>query len=375
MMKITALLALAATASAHLELHQLETVTFEDHVSTHALTFLQGSDEWKEREALFESELKRVKAHNAAGKSWKETINRFSHLNAKEKKEFFGRDKNIHHAHKLTGSIPQRLPNKNDKTVSELPNEIDWREHGIVSAVKDQGHCGSCWAFATTAVIESAVAKSSGLLFDLSVQQMAMCAPNPDHCGGTGNCEGSTAELGFDYIAKSTGMVEEYMYGYGAYYGNVTDCQVPSGPPKGTIGGYVTNPMNQLEPFMNSLVNEGPVAISVDASSWHAYASGVYDGCNQEQPDIDHAVVAVGYGEDDLGKYWIVRNSWSASWGEAGYIRLRREDSQDNVQCGTDTTPADGTACEADLSPQTVCGTCGILFDTAYPTNAKAVAA
>lgn len=251
---------------------------------------------------------------------------------------------------------------------------MDWREHGIVTAVKDQGHCGSCWAFATTAVVESAVAKASGLLFDLSVQQMTMCAPNPDHCGGVGNCEGSTAELGFEYVAKSTGMVEDFMYGYGAYYGNVTDCQVPVGPPKAAIGGYVQNPLNQLEAFQNSLANEGPIAISVDASNWHAYESGVYDGCNQEQPDIDHAVVAVGYGvEADGSLYWTVRNSWSASWGEKGYIRLARQASQADVQCGTDSTPADGTACEGDLSPQTVCGTCGILFDTAYVTNAKAL--
>eukprot|EP00605_Chrysophyceae_sp_TOSAG23-4_P000607 GSChrysophyteH1.ASY1.ANO1.684.1 assembled CDS len=357
-MKTTLVLALAATAAANVSLDKLDTITFEDHVSNHGLTFLQGSDEWKEREALFEAELKRVKAHNAAGKSWKETINRFSHLNTKEKKAFLGRHKGVHNEHMLSGKVPQALPKHANK---EFPKELDWRSSGIVSAVKDQGHCGSCWAFASTAVVESSVAKASGLLFDLSVQQMAMCAPNPDHCGGTGNCAGATAEIAFDYVAKSTGMVEEYMYGYGAYYGNAA------------IGGYVTNPTNDLNEFMGSLVEEGPIAISVDASSWHAYSSGVYDGCDQASPDIDHAVVAVGYGEDENGKFWTVRNSWSASWGEAGYIRLKREDSQEAVVCGTDSTPADGTACEADLSPQKVCGTCGILFDTAYPTGAKAL--
>ena len=169
---------------------------------------------------------------------------------------------------------------------------VDWRKAGIVSAVKDQGHCGSCWAFASTAVIESAVAKASGMLFDLSVQQMAMCAPNPDKCGGTGNCAGSTAELAFDYVAKSTGMVEEFMYGYGAYYGNVTSCEVPEGPPKASIGGYEQLPTNELKPFMNALYTEGPISISVDASTWHAYHSGIYDGCDASKPDIDHAVVA-----------------------------------------------------------------------------------
>ncbi len=370
----TALVAAAIATSANaLSAERLHTISFEEHVGMHGLQFLQGSDEWKMREALFDAELKRVKSHNAAGKSWKETINQFSHLNIKEKKALLGRSKTVHNEHVLTGTIPKRGKSDSDKRLHELPSSQDWRKHGIVTAVKDQGHCGSCWAFATTATIESHVAKASGLLFDLSVQQMAMCAPNPDHCGGTGNCEGSTAELGFDYVAKSTGMVEEYMYGYGAYYGNVTACDVPVGPPKAAIGGYVQLPTNELEPFQNALANEGPVAISVDASNWHAYDSGVFNGCDQKSPDIDHAVVAVGYGEDENGKYWIVRNSWSASWGEAGYIRLKRESSQDGVVCGIDSTPADGTACESDLSPQDVCGTCGILFDTAYPTNAKAL--
>ena len=91
--------------------------------------------------------------------------------------------------------------------------------------------------------------------------------------------------------------------------------------------------------------------------------------------NLNHSVVISGWGVDPKTntKYWIVRNSWSASWGEAGYIRLKRESSQDGVVCGIDSTPADGTACESDLSPQDVCGTCGILFDTAYPTNAKAL--
>jgi cathepsin L len=286
-----------------------------------------------------------------------------------------GRSKSMHQAHTRLGAVPSADTSSN-KAISELPENVDWRKHGIVTAVKDQGHCGSCWAFASTAVVESAVAKASGLLFDLSVQQMAMCAPNPDHCGGTGNCAGSTAELAFDYVAKSSGMVEEFQYGYGAYYGNVTACNVPSGPPKAAIGGYKVLPANQMEPLMNALANEGPVAVSVDASSWHAYSSGIFDGCNQVNPDIDHAVVAVGYGQNDNGKkFWLIRNSWSASWGDKGYIKLLRQDNQEQADatCGTDITPSNGIACEGDLSPQHVCGTCGVLFDSAYPTGAKAL--
>lgn len=121
---------------------------------------------------------------------------------------------------------------------------------------------------------------------------------------------------------------------------------------------------------MNAVAVEGPIAISVDASTWHAYESGIYNGCNQANPDIDHAVVLVGYGVDGGQKYWTVRNSWSPHWGEKGYIRIARSDNEDEL-CGTDVDPSDGIACAGDTTPTKVCGTCGIIFDSAYPTGAK----
>ena len=281
----------------------------------------------------------------------------------------------MHHARKRLGAIPLADTSGN-KPLSELPENVDWRNNGIVSAVKDQGQCGSCWAFASTAVMESAVAKATGLLFDLSVQQMAMCAPNPDHCGGTGNCEGSTAELAYEYASKSGGILEEYMYSYGAYYGNVTACNVPVGPPKAAISGYKVLPANQMEPLMNAIANDGPLAVNVDANSWFAYSSGIFNGCDSAHPDIDHVVAIVGYGQNDQGKkFWLIRNSWSASWGEQGYMKLLRQDTQEEVDatCCTDVTPGNGIACENDLNPEHVCGTCGVLFDSVLPTGAVAL--
>ncbi len=117
---------------------------------------------------------------------------------------------------------------------------------------------------------------------------------------------------------------------------------------------------------MYAVATKGPIAVSVDASTWSSYKSGIFNGCNQTNPDINHAVVLVGYGEDSGQKYWLVRNSWSASWGEAGYIRLARFDNEDEI-CGSDITPQDGTACDGQTQPVKVCGTCGILYDSAYP--------
>ena len=97
---------------------------------------------------------------------------------------------------------------------------------------------------------------------------------------------------------------------------------------------------------MNSVAKVGPIAVSVDASTWHSYSSGIFDGCNQSNPDINHAVVLMGYGYDELTNqdYWLVRNSWSASWGEAGYIRLARNGDYEQELCGIDSTPQDGYA-------------------------------
>jgi cathepsin L len=367
-----------ALAQAHVhDLRKLDDYNFDRYNADYRLGLKKGTSEYVKREAFFNIELARVKSHNSMNKSWKETINKFSHMSKGEKRAFHGRSKGKHAAHLLSAEKSKEIPydETKDLPIEKLPGAIDWRTKGIVSAVKDQGHCGSCWAFASTAVLESSLAKNSGLLFDLSPNQIAMCAPNPDKCGGTGGCYGSTAELAFDYVAKSGGLMEEFQYPYTAYYGNDSACAVPDGTaPKLTIEGYTRVPTNSYKSFMNSLVKEGPIAISVDASNWHAYHSGVYSNCNQENPDLDHAVVAVGYGEDANGsKYFLVRNSWSASWGEAGYIKLSREDGQE-LQCGIDNTPQDGVACEGDTTPEKVCGTCGILYDNAYPVGADVVA-
>jgi cathepsin L len=196
-----------------------------------------------------------------------------------------------------------------------------------------------------------------------------MCSPNPDNCGGSGGCFGATAEIAFDYVASSKGAVQEYELGYAAYYGQNSECGVTTkNQPVATITGYVKLPENNYTALMNAIATVGPIAISVDASTWGAYRSGVFKGCNQENPDINHAVVLVGYGTENGHDYWLVRNSWSPSWGELGYIKVLRS-ADDEQNCGTDITPQDGTACEGDDEPVKVCGTCGILYDSSYPVG------
>jgi cathepsin L len=360
---VLASICLAVVAAAKPTWRDLDNYTF-DHFMTD-FNFKFSPEEIEMRRSLFISEISRVREHNRKNLSWKEGINKFSAMTSVEKKSTFGRSKA--HAAKSKNLSSQKPFDLEVKPVESLPTLADWRKFGIASSVKDQGHCGSCWAFASTAVIESHIALKTGKLFDLSVQQMAMCAPNPDSCGGTGGCAGSTSELAFDYVAKSSGLFEEYQYSYLSYYGQDLACAVPtSGTAYGKISGFVKLPENNYTALMNAASTVGPIAISVDASNFHAYESGVFSGCNQANPVINHAVILMGYGEEKGQKFWLVRNSWAASWGESGYIRLARAD-KDQELCGLDVEPADGTACAGETDAVKVCGTCGVLYDTAYP--------
>lgn len=230
-----------------------------------------------------------------------------------------------------------------------------------MTPVKNQGGCGSCWAFSATEVVESALAIASSKLLELAPQELVSCSPNPQHCGGDGGCQGSTQWLGFQYLEK-VGLVEEKNYPYAAVTGTCEKNKLDKKVPKVFVKDYVRLPQNNYTALMDAVANVGPIAISVSAS-WRDYESGVFDSdCGTT---IDHAVVAVGYGSEGGKDYWLVRNSWGSSWGDGGYIKIHRNTGE----CGTDTNPQDGTECKGGPKKEKVCGLCGILSDSSYPTG------
>ena len=236
----------------------------------------------------------------------------------------------------------------------DAPESLDWRDEGKVTPVKNQGGCGSCWAFSGTGAIESALLMNNQTETILAEQLYVDCAPNPDSCGGTGGCSGSIQPLLFEY-ALTEGAVLETDY---AYTASTDTCKAALKTPVASIEGYEVLPENlSPEDMMQYLITKGPLAVSVDASSWSFYGGGVlsYSQCGA---DIDHAVMMVGYGTDPVyGDYWTIKNSWGASWGEDGYIRISREDGN-----AADTSPGDGTGCADGPSEVTVRGTCGIYY-------------
>merc|ERR1711935_785264 len=246
---------------------------------------------------------------------------------------------------------PQALKSQSTESVKDLPDSVNWVEAGATTGVKNQGRCGSCWAFATTEQVESYYKIATAELIELSAQQVTSCTPNLSQCGGTGGCYGS----------GTTTNSEECNY------------DLNSLTPAVALSGYVTLPPNDPEAVMKHLAEVGPLAIAADASNWKSYSGGVFDGCSfDENISINHGIQLVGYGSEfsPLGvyDYWLVRNSWGAGWGEDGFIKLLRTPA-----CGVNSTPMDGTACVGGPGndAQTVCGMCGMLMDSSYPLGVR----
>jgi cathepsin L len=312
---------------------------------------------------MFHQTMKTIAEHNAKpSATWKMGVNHLTDLTPAEFKKMRGYKPAESIAARKMGNVKRHV-----KSGMKLPASVDYRKSvpAILTAVKDQGMCGSCWAHATTEGIESYWAIKTGNLFTLSQQQITSCTPNPQECGGSGGCNGATAQVGMEYI-KSVGLTQEWNYPYTSYFGDSGVCNTQAIKPVVNITGYVNVDSNDYDSLMDAVATQGPIDISVDASAWNTYESGVYSGCSLNAT-IDHAVQLVGYGHDNTLNvdYWIVRNSWSPNFGESGYIRVLRSS---NVQCGYDNDPSQGDACKNPPATQYVCGECGILFDNCYPT-------
>jgi cathepsin L len=369
---LASLLALCAVALAMRSesMHDVARYTYDEYVRDFGKHYASQA-EYHAHKKLFHKRVAEVIAHNRrTDVTWKKAVNKFTDMTESEQQRYRGHSVAL--ARKLRATF-ESVDNMFDGyDVNDLPPSVDWRNNNprIVSDVKDQGSCGSCWAFATTEIVESAVAQATGTLLTLSPQNIVDCAPNPHHCGGTGGCEGSIPELGMTYVQQS-GQSLDSDYPYVAHD---QPCVASTTPKAATIPGFVKLAENNYTQLMSAVATMGPVAINVAAGSWGSYGAGVYT-CQQSETDIDHVVQLVGYGTDPTqGDYWLVRNSWGPGWGEAGYIRVQRHSDGDMTKwCAVDTRPSDGTGCDGGPSQVNVCGSCGIWYDASYPTGGSLV--
>jgi len=333
-------------------------LTYPEYLTRFNKTRIAGTADYLVHEAVFLSNLLEIEVHNLQELAWKMSVNQFTDMTPEEFKRFKGFRKEHSYLKRSAMSFPSNIPLMND-----LPTSVDWRTKNVVTPVKNQGGCGSCWAFSATESLESTVALATGQLLTLSAQQIVSCTQNPDQCGGTGGCGGATPELAFGYV-QGAGITSETNFPYEGITGT---CPTSLPTVVAGIKSFKALATNSYEDLINAVATTGPISISVDASSWGMYGGGIFDGCDQTNPDLDHAVQLVGYGTEGGQDYWLVRNSWGESWGESGYIRLKRD--QANPRCGWDTRPGDGSGCKGGPDKVKVCGTCGILYDNSYPTG------
>lgn len=224
----------------------------------------------------------------------------------------------------------------------QTPSSFDWREHGAVTPVKDQGQCGSCWSFSTTGALEGAWAAAGHGLQSLSEQHLVSC----DNADGNAGCGGGWPYKAIDYV-RDHGIDTEVSYPYSSGSGTAPACSASSGTKAAVlVTGHIVVESNEVS--MAAWVSlHGPLSISVDAMTqlWWPYTDGIVSTCCNTV--VDHAVLIAGFGVASGQQYWLVKNSWSQTWGEQGYIRLERGSNQ----CGLTYQPVGATVSGAPTPP------------------------
>nr|GEX26339.1 vignain-like [Tanacetum cinerariifolium] len=281
-----------------------------------------------ERFNVFSYNAHHVHKSNKLNKQYKLKLNRFADLTHAEFKSKYA-DSKIAHKLALQGARPCP-PKNNDNDISNIPDSIDWREKNAVTPVKDQGQCGSCWAFAAVAAVEGINAIRTGQLVRLSEQQLIDC----DSKGNNNGCDGGLMEPAFNFITEHGGLATEESYPY--VEKREVCCSSKFGHHSVTLNGGERT--DGTEEALLKAVTQQPVSVAIDVSSmdFHMYSEGVYNApCGNT---ISHGVTIVGYGTTPEGvKYWQVKNSWGDWWGEKGYIRMQREVQKPEGLCAINT--------------------------------------
>jgi hypothetical protein len=173
----------------------------------------------------------------------------------------------------------------------------------LTTPVKDQGYCGSCWAFSATEQIESDSMRTLGTDYILSPEQITQCAPIAQGCGG------GWTEVAYGYVKKAGGIETDAAYPYTSYLGVTGECHVEKSQEVVTVNSYTT--VSGETDMANYVLSTGPLSVCLDANNWSTYTGGIMTVCGQQ---VDHCVQAVGVDTSSTGGYWIVRNSWGTSW-------------------------------------------------------------
>lgn len=272
-----------------------------------------GADQELYRFNVFKENDAVIKQQNSLkGRSFSMEHNQFSDLTSQEFKALY----------LGTHEVKEQTSPRYIIGSESVADALDWRQKGAVSPVKDQGQCGSCWAFSTIGALEGLNAIKTGTIQQFSEQALVDCSKN-----GNNGCNGGLMDYAFDWV-KTNGIPTEESYPYTARDGK---CKKFTSAFKD--GGFVDVPANQPNQLVAAL-NLQPVSVAINAESskFQFYSSGILDfKCGTQ---LDHGVLAVGYGTENGKDYWIVKNSWGTGWGEQGYVRMRKDNNSGPGMCG-----------------------------------------
>ncbi|XP_071771678.1 pro-cathepsin H [Centroberyx gerrardi] len=270
-------------------------------------------EEYYDRLQIFNENKRRIDKHNEGNHTFTMRLNQFSDLTFSEFRRSF------------LLSEPQNCSATKGNYVSSsngpYPDSIDWRNKGhYVTDVKNQGPCGSCWTFSTTGCLESVTAIATGKLLLLSEQQLVDCAQAFNNHG----CDGGLPSQAFEYIMYNKGLMAEDDYPYKAF-----DQSCKYRPE--LAAAFVKEVMNITAydemGMVDAVATRNPVSFAYEVTDdFMHYHQGVYSStkCHKTTDKVNHAVLAVGYGQENGTPYWIVKNSWGTSWGMKGYFFIER---------------------------------------------------
>ncbi|XP_076995304.1 procathepsin L-like [Tamandua tetradactyla] len=288
---------------------------------------LYGANEEDWRRAVWEKNMKMIELHN---REYSQGQHGFTMgMNA------FGDMTNEEFRQVMNGY--QKQPHKKGKIFHEppsleVPKSVDWRNKGYVTPVKNQGRCGSCWAFSATGSLEGQMFRKTGKLVSLSEQNLVDCS----RAQGNKGCDGGLMDNAFLYIKDNKGLDSEDSY---PYIGREDGCRYKSEFSAANVTGYTDIPAQEVA-LRKAVATKGPISVAIDAShmSFQFYSSGIYREPDCSSSNLDHGVLVVGYGfegtDPNNNKYWLIKNSWGTSWGTHGYVKMARDE---NNHCGVAT--------------------------------------